>query len=66
MTMGGEDFSFYQQQVPGCFVFVGSRKAGGPLRPHHHPSFDIDEAALAIGVSFWLELVEGALLVEKK
>lgn len=44
--MGGEDFSAYQQVVPGCFFVVG---AGGPKRfPHHHPRFTIDEEALAV------------------
>jgi amidohydrolase len=49
-TMGGEDMSFYLQQVPGCFAFVGSARTDGTSFPHHSPRFDIDEAALAIGV----------------
>ncbi len=45
-VMGGEDFSAYQQVVPGCFFVVG---AGGPDRfPHHHPRFTIDEQALPV------------------
>ena len=48
-TMGGEDMSVYLDRVPGCFFFVGSAPAG-PHRPHHSPSFAIDERALAIGV----------------
>lgn len=47
--MGGEDFAYYLQQVPGTFYFVG---AGNPelnaVYPHHHPRFDIDEKALLI------------------
>ncbi len=48
--MGAEDFSFFAQQVPACFYTLGA--AGGPSSswPHHHARFDIDEAALAIGV----------------
>lgn len=50
-VMSGEDFSFYQEKVPGAFVFIG---AGNPTKgivyPHHHPKFDIDEAALGYGV----------------
>ena len=38
----GEDFAFYQQQVPGAFVMVGS---GGPW-PLHHPKFRVDDEAL--------------------
>jgi amidohydrolase len=47
-TLGGEDMSVYLDRVPGCFFFVGSAPAG-PHRPHHSPSFAIDERALAIG-----------------
>jgi metal-dependent amidase/aminoacylase/carboxypeptidase family protein len=47
LIMAGEDFSYYLQHVPGCFMFVG---AGNPeasiTAPHHHPRFDIDERAI--------------------
>jgi amidohydrolase len=44
--MGGEDFSAYQQVVPGCFFVVGG---GGPdAYPHHHPRFQVDESAIGI------------------
>jgi amidohydrolase len=49
-TMGGEDMSFFLSKVPGCFAFVGSAPPGRPASPHHSPTFDIDEAALEIGV----------------
>jgi len=49
--MGGEDFSAYQQKVPGCFIFIGSRNEElGIDQPHHHPRFSIDEDALPLGV----------------
>jgi amidohydrolase len=54
-TMGGEDFSAFQQQAPGTFFFIG---AGNPdkgiVYPHHHARFTIDEEALAIGVKAFL------------
>jgi metal-dependent amidase/aminoacylase/carboxypeptidase family protein len=38
-------------RVPGCFFFVGGRNADrGLTYGHHHPRFDVDEAALAIGI----------------
>ena len=50
-TMGGEDFAYFLQERPGCFFFVGSRnEARGLTYGHHHPRFDVDEAALPIGV----------------
>jgi amidohydrolase len=46
-TLGGEDMSVYLDRVPGCFFFVGCAPEG-PHRPHHSPSFAIDERALAV------------------
>ncbi|HEU0116225.1 MAG TPA: amidohydrolase [Thermomicrobiales bacterium] len=49
--MGAEDFSYFLQARPGSFFFVGSRNdERGLVWGHHHPRFDIDEAALAVGV----------------
>ncbi len=42
--MGGEDFAYYLQRVPGAFFFFGA--GDGQPHPHHHPAFDIDETAL--------------------
>ena len=54
-TMGGEDFSAFLRQVPGCFIAVGSRNAArGLVHGHHHPRFDVDEACLAIGAEVLL------------
>lgn len=47
--MGGEDFAYYLQNVPGTFFFTGAKPAGvNTSYPHHHPKFDIDEKALLI------------------
>ncbi len=49
---GGEDFSYFCQEVPGCFVFVGARdEASECIYPHHHPRFNIDEGMLAWGAA---------------
>ena len=49
-TMGGEDMSFFLNEVPGCFFFVGGRNDAKNLNhPHHSPRFDFDEACLEIG-----------------
>jgi amidohydrolase len=49
--MAGEDFSAYQQQVPGFFYFLGiANKAKGITASWHTPEYDIDEDALVIGV----------------
>ncbi|RPH60019.1 MAG: amidohydrolase, partial [Chloroflexi bacterium] len=47
LTMGGEDFAFMLEKVPGLFMFVGSANAEKGLDyGHHHPKFDFDETAL--------------------
>jgi amidohydrolase len=58
-TMGGEDMSFFLQEVPGCYFFVGSANPDRSLAyPHHHPRFDFDEAALSTGVEMFVRCVE--------
>jgi amidohydrolase len=48
---GYEDFSYYQQRVPGLFYFVGiSPRGGGRSAPNHSPRFYVDESALLLGV----------------
>jgi amidohydrolase len=57
-TMGGEDFSAYQQKAPGTFFFVGAGNAEkGITYPHHHPKFTIDEDSLEIALKMFLEAV---------
>ncbi|MEO1210164.1 MAG: amidohydrolase [Cyanobacteria bacterium J06638_20] len=58
-TMGGEDMSFFLQEVPGCYFFLGSANVDrGLAYPHHHPRFDFDETALGIGVEMFVRCVE--------
>jgi len=57
-TMGGEDFSAYQQKTPGTFFFVGAGNvAKGIVYPHHHPRFTVDEDAFPIGVKAFVSAV---------
>ncbi len=52
-TMGGEDFSAYQQRAPGVFAFVGAGNTdAGITYPHHHPRFDVDERSLDLGLRY--------------
>lgn len=62
-TMGGEDFSAYQQKAPGCFFFVGAgNQAKGITYPHHHPRFTIDEDALEVGVKLFVHAASKVVL----
>lgn len=46
-VMAAEDFAYYLQHLPGCFMFVGAgNDSQGITAPHHHPNFDIDEKAM--------------------
>ncbi|MEM6488345.1 MAG: M20 aminoacylase family protein [Pseudomonadota bacterium] len=56
-TMGGEDFAFLANEVPGCYVLIGN----GDSAPLHHPEYDFNDAALPAGVALWSGLVERAL-----
>ncbi|WP_266367577.1 amidohydrolase [Tellurirhabdus rosea] len=50
---GAEDFSFFQQKVPGFFFFLGGMPKGRKLEeaaPHHTPDFYIDESGFTLGV----------------
>jgi len=58
-TMGGEDMSFFLQEVPGCYFFLGSANVKKNLvYPHHHPRFDFDETVLSTGVEMFVRCVE--------
>jgi amidohydrolase len=49
-NMGGEDFAYFLQKIPGTYFFTGSaNKEKGFIYPYHHPKFDIDEKSLLIG-----------------
>ncbi|MGD9092785.1 MAG: amidohydrolase [Anaerolineales bacterium] len=49
-SMVSEDMAYLMQDIPGCFILVGSANSEKGLdEPHHHPRFDIDEEALPIG-----------------
>ncbi len=51
-SLGGEDFSYFLKEIPGCFVRFGAKKEGQEGHPAHSPYFDFDEGVLPIGASF--------------
>ncbi|MCV7193275.1 amidohydrolase [Mycolicibacterium brumae] len=55
---GGEDFSWYLEEVPGAMARLGVWSGIGPQLDLHQPNFDIDERALAIGVRAFVGVVE--------
>ena len=57
---GGEDFSWYLEEVPGAMARLGVWSGRGPQLDLHQPTFDIDERALAVGVRMLANTVEQA------
>lgn len=56
-TMSSEDMSYYLQEAPGAYFFLGSsNKEKGIVYPHHHPKFDIDEDVLWIGPAVFTQI----------
>jgi amidohydrolase len=56
---GAEDFSFFAQQVPGLFFFLGVNSPGVDESPtNHSPYFYVDDSALTNGVKAFINLVE--------
>jgi metal-dependent amidase/aminoacylase/carboxypeptidase family protein len=55
---GGEDFSWYLEEVPGAMARLGVWSGHGPQLDLHQPTFDLDERALAIGVRLMANIVE--------
>jgi len=52
-VLGAEDFSFYQQKVPGVFFWVGTRpkdQTAEQAASNHSPKFYVDESGLLLGV----------------
>ncbi len=55
-TMGGEDFAYFIQTIPGIIAFLGGgNKEKNTTYPHHHEKFNIDEDALPVGTSLYAQ-----------
>ncbi|MGO0060345.1 amidohydrolase [Brevibacillus fluminis] len=60
--MGGEDFAYYLQRVPGSFFYVGGgNEEIGASYPHHHPRFDVDERSMLFIGKLFLAIVLDSL-----
>lgn len=60
-SMGAEDFAYYLEQIPGCYVRFGARRDGWENIPLHSPSFDFDEDALKVGAVFFDRVARTAI-----
>jgi metal-dependent amidase/aminoacylase/carboxypeptidase family protein len=56
-SMGGEDFAYYLEKIPGCFWFMNTQAPDRDIRfPNHHPRFDLDESFLGDFAAVNLEI----------
>jgi len=55
---GGEDFSWYLEEIPGAMARLGVWPGEGPQLDLHQPTFDLDERALAIGLRVMVNIIE--------
>jgi len=56
-SLGGEDFAFYLQQIPGCMVRFGAKKSD-ETGPAHSPTFDFDDRVLPIGAAWYAQVAK--------
>lgn len=54
---GAEDFSFFQNEIPGLYFFIGGKAPDREASGHHTPDFYIDESGLKLGVRAMANLV---------
>ena len=59
-NMAAEDFAFYLERIPGCFLRVGARRAGEPVIAAHSPQFDVAEECIAVGATVLAEAARRA------
>jgi hippurate hydrolase len=59
-NMAAEDFAWYLQKIPGCFLRFGARRAGEAVIPAHSPNFDVAEDAILVGARVLAECARRA------
>ena len=63
---GSEDFAFFLEQVPGCYLLIGNGDAesgGHGACMVHNPGYDFNDQNVAVGSAYWSLLVERFLPV---
>jgi amidohydrolase len=55
LNLAGEDFAFYLERMPGCFLRIGAREPGGAPIPAHSPRFYPAEESIFVGAAVLAE-----------
>lgn len=54
-SLGSEDFAFYLERLPGCYLWIGNGTGSAPL---HASRYDFNDDILTVGASLWVALIE--------
>lgn len=60
-SLGGEDFAWYLDRVPGAMAFLGTRTPGGPTYDLHQGDLRVDERSVTVGAGLFAEVALRAL-----
>ncbi|HTJ22976.1 MAG TPA: M20 family metallopeptidase [Gemmatimonadaceae bacterium] len=60
LNMAAEDFAHYMERIPGCFLRIGAREAGGAFIPAHAPTFYAAEESIFVGAAVLAECARTA------
>lgn len=63
-SMGAEDFAFFLEKVPGCYVWIGNGPGEGGCTLHN-PHYDFNDEIIPVGAAYWVELVRNLLPVKR-
>jgi hippurate hydrolase len=58
---GSEDFAFFLEKVPGCYVFIGNGEGSEGGCMVHNAGYDFNDRVLSTGASYWVKLAEAYL-----
>ena len=58
---GGEDFAYFAANRPSAYFLLGAGREGEDTPTCHHPDFDFDDELLAVGIEFFLRIVNDRL-----
>lgn len=60
-----EDFAFFLEKVPGCFINIGNGVGSQGGCMVHNPNYDFNDRILSIGATYWVKLVERWLVTSR-
>jgi hippurate hydrolase len=56
-SFGAEDFSYFLNEIPGCYVWLGAREKDQDTIPLHNTNFDFNDELIKVGATYFLNIV---------